>query len=43
MALGDAIHSLHLPVVTNLYLASHTREQAAACGIDVTLQAAAEK
>jgi UrcA family protein len=43
MALGNAIHSLHLPVLTNLYLASHTREQAAACGIDVTLQAAAEK
>jgi UrcA family protein len=42
-ALGDAIRSLHLPVLTNLYFASHTREQAAACGIDVTLQAAAEK
>lgn len=42
-ALGNAIHSLHLPALTSIYLANHTPEQAAACGINVPLQAAAGK
>jgi UrcA family protein len=41
-ALGDAIRSVRLPLVTQVYLATHTLGQAAALGIDVPAQLAAK-
>jgi UrcA family protein len=40
-ALGVAIRSVNLPALTQIYLANHTLQQAAAAGIDIPLQAAA--
>jgi UrcA family protein len=40
-ALGDAIRSVNVPLVTRVYLASHTLREAAARGIDVPAQMAA--
>ena len=33
----------NLPLVTNIYLKSHTPQQAAACGIDTQLQVASDR
>jgi UrcA family protein len=41
-ALGDAIRSVDLPLLTQVYLATHTLQEAAAYGIDVRLQVAAK-
>jgi UrcA family protein len=40
-SLGEAIRSLNLPTLTQIYLATHTLQQAAASGINISLQAAA--
>jgi len=41
-ALGDAIRSVNLPLLTHVYLATHTLQQAAARGIEVPVQIAAK-
>jgi len=41
-ALGAAIGSLKAPMLTQIYLATHTLQEAAASGIDVTIQIAAQ-
>ena len=41
-ALGDAIRSVNLPLLTQVYLATHTLEQAVARGIEVPVQVAAK-
>jgi UrcA family protein len=41
-ALGDAIRSANVPLVTQVYLARHTLREAAAHGIDVPAQLAAK-
>jgi UrcA family protein len=41
-ALADAVRSAHMPLVTQVYLATHTLQQAAARGIDVPVQMAAK-
>jgi UrcA family protein len=41
-ALGDAIRSANLPLVTQVYLETHTLQQAAARGINVPAQLAAK-
>ncbi len=41
-ALGDAIRSVNLPLLTQAYLATHTIREAAAHGIDVPVQMAAK-
>jgi UrcA family protein len=41
-ALGDAVRSAHVPLVTDAYLATHTLQQAAARGIVVPVQVAAK-
>ena len=41
-ALGDAIRSVNLPLLTQVYLATHTLQQAAARGIGVPMQVAAK-
>ena len=41
-ALGDAVHASNKPLVTQIYLATHTLEEAAAHGIDVPAQVAAK-
>ena len=41
-ALADAIRSANLPLLTQVYLATHTLRQAAARGIDVPVQVAAK-
>jgi UrcA family protein len=41
-ALGDAVHASNKPVVTQIYLATHTLQEAAAHGIDVRAQVAAK-
>ncbi len=41
-ALGDAIRSANSPLLTQIYLATHTLEEAAAFGIDVPAQVAAK-
>ncbi len=41
-ALGDAIRSARTPRLTQIYLATHTLEEAAARGIDVPAQVAAK-
>ena len=41
-ALGDAVHASNTPLVTQIYLATHTLEEAAAHGIDVPAQVAAK-
>jgi UrcA family protein len=41
-ALGDAIRSVNLPLLTQVYLATHTLQQAAAHGIEVPVQVAAK-
>jgi UrcA family protein len=41
-ALGDAIRSVNLPLLTQVYLATHTIQQAAARGIEVPVQVAAK-
>jgi UrcA family protein len=41
-ALGDAIRSVNLPLLTQVYLATHTLQQAAARGIEVPVQVAAK-
>jgi UrcA family protein len=41
-SLGNAIRSANLPLLTNMYLATHTPQQAEACGIHIRLQAALE-
>jgi UrcA family protein len=41
-ALGDAIRSVNLPLLTQVYLATHTLQEAAARGIDVPVQVAAK-
>jgi len=41
-SLGDAIRSANLPALTNIYVATHTLQQAEACGIHVRVQAAAK-
>ena len=40
-ALGDAIRSANVPLLTRVYLATHTLREAAARGIDVPAQVAA--
>jgi UrcA family protein len=40
-ALGDAIRSIKLPLLTQVYLATHTLQEATARGIDVPTQVAA--
>jgi UrcA family protein len=40
-ALGHAIRSVNLPLLTQVYLATHTLKQAAALGIEVPVQVAA--
>jgi UrcA family protein len=40
-SLGAAIRSINLPTLIQLYLATHTLQQAAAYGINIPLQAAA--
>ena len=39
-SLGDAIRSINSPAITQIYLATHTLQQAAASGIYIPLQAA---
>jgi hypothetical protein len=41
-ALGDAIRSVNLPLLTAVYLETHTLRLAAARGIDVPVQMAAK-
>jgi UrcA family protein len=41
-ALGAAIRSIKVPLLTQIYLATHTPQQAAMCGIDVPVQIAAK-
>ena len=41
-ALGDAVHASNKPMVTRIYLATHTIQEAAAHGIDVPAQVAAK-
>jgi UrcA family protein len=41
-ALGDAIRSVNLPLLTQVYLATHTLQQAAARGIGVPMEVAAK-
>jgi UrcA family protein len=41
-ALGAAIGSINVPLLSQMYLATHTLQQAAACGIDVPVQIAAK-
>ena len=41
-ALGEAIGSIKVPLLTQIYLATHTPQQAAMCGIDVPVQIAAK-
>lgn len=41
-ALGDAVHASNKPLVTQIYLAAHTLQEAAAHGIDVPAQLAAK-
>ena len=41
-ALGDAVHATNKPMVTQIYLASHTLQEAAAHGIEVPAQVAAK-
>jgi UrcA family protein len=41
-ALGDAVRSVKTPLVTQLYLATHTLQQAAAHGIQLPAQVAAK-
>jgi UrcA family protein len=41
-ALGDAIRSANVPLLTQVYLATHTLREAAARGIDVPAQIAAK-
>jgi UrcA family protein len=41
-ALGNAIHSVKAPLLTQIYLESHTLREAAAQGIDVPAQVAAK-
>jgi UrcA family protein len=41
-ALGDAIRSVNVPLLTQVYLATHTLREAAARGIDVPAQIAAK-
>jgi UrcA family protein len=41
-ALGDAIRSANVPLLTQLYLETHTLREAAARGIDVPAQMAAK-
>jgi len=41
-ALGDAIRSAKVPLLTQAYLATHTLREAAARGIDVPVQVAAK-
>ena len=40
--LGEAVHASNTPLVTQIYLASHTLQEAAAHGIDVPAQVAAK-
>ena len=42
-SLGNAIRSANLALVTNIYLASHTPQQAAACGISTQVQVASDR
>jgi UrcA family protein len=42
-ALGDAIRSVNLPLLTDVYLETHTLRQAAAHGIQVPAQVAAKR
>jgi UrcA family protein len=39
-ALGDAVRSVNLPLLTQVYLLTHTLQQAVARGIDVPVQVA---
>ncbi len=41
-ALGSAVRSANLMLITRVYLQSHTLQQAAAFGIDVPMEVAAE-
>ena len=41
-ALGDAVRSAHQPQLSMVYLAAHTRRDAAAYGIEVPVRLAAE-
>jgi UrcA family protein len=41
-ALGDAIRSANVPLLTQVYLETHTLREAAAHGIDVAVQVAAK-
>jgi UrcA family protein len=41
-ALGDAIRSTNVPLLTQVYLETHTLREAAARGIDVPVQVAAK-
>ena len=41
-ALGDAVHASNKPLVIQIYLATHTLQEAAAHGIDVPAQVAAK-
>jgi UrcA family protein len=41
-ALGDAIRSVHAPLLTQAYLATHTVREAMAHGIDMTAEMAAK-
>jgi len=41
-ALGEAVHASNKPLVTQIYLATHTFEEAAAHGIDIPAQVAAK-
>jgi len=41
-ALGDAVHATNKPLVTQIYLATHTFQEAAAHGIEVPAQVAAK-
>jgi UrcA family protein len=41
-ALGNAIRSAHVPLLTQVYLATHTLREAAALGIDLPVQIAAK-
>jgi len=41
-ALGDAVRSVNLPLLTQVYLVTHTLQQAVARGIEVPVQVAAQ-
>jgi UrcA family protein len=41
-ALADAVRSVHRPLLTQAYLATHTLQQAAARGIEIPVQVAAK-